>query len=60
MKKQSIHLKKVKSLFNGDLYFTSENFPSKIIDGKEFIGVKKNATDKTIHYMMKENLEYVP
>jgi hypothetical protein len=60
MRKQRPTLRKVKSLFNGDMYYTSENFPSKYIDGKEFIGVKKTETDRQIHYMMKENLEYLP
>lgn len=48
---------KVRSIFNNDTYFTSKEFPSKYIDGKEFIGVKKFEKDKKIFFMLKENLE---
>lgn len=59
MKKDPQKLVKVKSIINNDTYFTSENFPTKYIDGKEFIGVKKSESDKQIYYMMKENVEYM-
>lgn len=59
MKKETQKLVKVRSIFNGDTYFTSDRFPTKYIDGKEFVGVKKSESDNQILYMMKENLEYI-
>ncbi len=50
---------KVKSKFNSDSYYTSKDFPEKIIDGKTFIAVKKNPSDREIFYMLKEMLEIV-
>ena len=50
---------KVKSLINSDVYFSSEDFPKKIIDDKVFIGVKKSPSDKTLHYMLKDNIKKV-
>jgi len=49
-------LYKVKSKVNADTYYTSKDFPEKIIEGKSFIGVKKTPTDKTLHYMLKQNM----
>jgi len=49
-------LYKVKSKVNSDTYYTSKDFPEKIIEGKSFIGVKKTPTDKTLHYMLKQNM----
>jgi len=46
----------VKSKVNSDTYYTSKDFPEKIIEGKSFIGVKKTPTDKTLHYMLKQNM----
>lgn len=51
---------RIKSKVNSDSYYTSKDFPEKVIDGKVFIGVKKTPTDKTLHYMLKENMEKVP
>jgi hypothetical protein len=48
---------KVKSIINSDFYYSSKDFPEKIIDGKTFIGVKKTPTDKTLHYMLKSNMK---
>lgn len=50
---------KIKSKINSDYYFTSKDFPEKIIDGKVFIGVKKSPSDKTLNFMLKENVEKV-
>nr|QMP82904.1 MAG: hypothetical protein [Caudoviricetes sp.] len=50
---------KVKSIINSDIYFSSEDFPKKIIDDKVFIGVKKSPSDKTLHYMLKDNIKKV-
>jgi hypothetical protein len=49
-------LVKVKSKVNSDSYYTSKDFPEKIIDGKAFIAVKKSPSDKILHYMLKENM----
>lgn len=55
--KSTTPLIKIKSLINNDTYFTSKNFPSKYIDGKEFIGVKRTENDKKIFFMLKENVK---
>ncbi len=47
----------VKSIVNSDIYYSSKDFPEKIIDGKVFIGVKKSPTDKSLFYMLKQNME---
>lgn len=49
-------LYKVRSKVNSDTYYTSKDFPEKIIEGKSFIGVKKTPADKTLHYMLKQNM----
>lgn len=64
MSKQKIKtfspLIKVRSKINTeDVYYTSKDFPEKIIDGKKFIGVKRIPSDKVIRYMAKENMNYV-
>jgi len=41
------------------LYYTSKDFPEKVIDGKVFIGVKKLPSDKTLHYMLKEMMSKI-
>lgn len=51
--------KKIKSKFNNDVYFLVENSPIKIIDGQQFIQVKKNLNDKESFFMLKENMEYI-
>lgn len=48
-------LYKVASKINSDMYYTSVDFPSKVIDGKVFMGVKKYPSDKTLNYVLKEN-----
>lgn len=50
-------LVKVRSKITQDIYYTNENLPTKEIDGKIFIGVKKNERDRDIFYMNKENME---
>ena len=55
IKKERAPLYKVKSKFNSDTYYTSEDFPEKIIDGKKFIGVKKTPSDNRVNYILKEN-----
>lgn len=56
-KKVSSPLIRVRSKINQDVYFTSKDFPTKEIDGQVFIGVRKNANDKQIFFMKKENME---
>lgn len=52
-------LVKVKSKINSDYYYTSKDFPEKVIDGKVFIGVKKSPSDKSLHYMLKEMMSKI-
>ena len=49
-------LYKIRSKVNSDTFYTSKDFPEKVIEGKTFIGVKKTPTDKTLHYMLKQNM----
>ena len=58
-KKPRAPLVKIKSKINSDTYYTSEDFPNKIIDGKKFIGVKKYPSDNVLHYMLAENMAKV-
>lgn len=57
IKKVSAPLYKIKSVFNSDMYYTSTDFPNKVIDGKTFIGVKKYPSDRTLNYVLKENFK---
>jgi len=57
MSKKPEKIIKVKSIFNNDFYYSSESFPTKIIDGEVFIGVKKNINDSQTFFMKKDNLE---
>jgi len=55
-------LKKVRSKTNQDIYYTYSNWATNEIDGITFIPVVKssNATEnQVVHYMRKDNLEYV-
>lgn len=49
-------LYKIKSKINSDIYYTSASFPNKVIDGEVFIGIKKTPSDKTLNYILKENV----
>jgi hypothetical protein len=55
-KKSPAPLYKVKSKINSDTYYSSMDFPEKIIDGKRFIGVKKTPSDNNLNYILKENV----
>lgn len=59
VKKIPAPLVKVKSKINSDYYYTSKDFPEKVIDGKVFIGVKKSPSDKTLRYMLKEMMSKI-
>jgi hypothetical protein len=51
---------KVRSKINTeDIYYTSKDFPEKIIEGKKFMGVKRIPSDKNIRYMLKENMTFI-
>jgi hypothetical protein len=55
-------LKKVRSKTNQDIYYTYSNWTSNEIDGITFIPVVKGVPSgetQVIHYMRKDNLEYV-
>jgi len=55
-------LKKVRSKTNSDIYYTYSNWATNEIDGITFIPVVKTVPDgstQVIHYMRKDNLEYV-
>ncbi len=59
-KKTSVPLTMVRSKINNVVYYTSKDFPSKTIDGNDFIGVKKSEKDSQIFYMKKDSMEIVP
>ena len=55
-------LKKVRSKTNSDIYYTYSNWSTNEIDGITFIPVVKTVPDgknQTIHYMRKDNVEYI-
>jgi hypothetical protein len=55
-------LKKVRSKTNSDIYYTYSNWATNEIDGITFIPVVKGVPDgstQVIHYMRKDNVEYV-
>lgn len=56
-KNKFLPLNKVRSKITQDIYYTNEALPTKEIDGKLFIGVKKSETDKNIFFMNKEFIE---
>ena len=55
-------LKKVRSKTNQDVYYTYSNWATNEIEGITFIPVVKTIPDgstQVIHYMRKDNLEYL-
>jgi hypothetical protein len=56
-------LKKVRSKTNQDIYYTYSNWATNEIDGVTFLPVVKEMPDpkkqQVIHYMKKDNMEYV-
>jgi hypothetical protein len=52
-------IRKVRSKSNFDVYYTSSTWENKEIEGVTFIPVTKNMNDKQIHYLRKDNVEYV-
>jgi hypothetical protein len=64
MKKQNNSiLKKVRVRTNQEIYYTYSHWPTKEIDGIEFIAVTKQAPSnqqtQSVHLMRKDSLEYV-
>ena len=63
MKKVKPILKKVRAKNGTDIFYTYSNWPINEIDGVEFISVVKEKSDswktQVIHYMKKDNMEYV-
>lgn len=55
----SENLIKVRSLVNGDVYYTSKNFPVKEIDGNQYIRVVRNLQDNRMLFMNKEKIEFI-
>jgi hypothetical protein len=49
----------VESLVNQERYYTNAGLPTKTIDGKVFIGVKKSPESKDVFFMLRENLRFV-
>lgn len=56
IKRKPAELYKVRSIVNSGIYYTSTDFPTKIIDGKTFMAVKLAPSDSTLKYMLKENM----
>ena len=55
-------LKKVRSKTNSDIYYTYSNWETKEIEGITFIPVVKSSNknqNQVVHYMRKDNVEYV-
>lgn len=52
-------LVRVKSKFNSDEYYYCKDFPTKIIDGQDFVGVKRNKSDREVFYMKKGNIQVI-
>lgn len=55
-------LKKVRSKTNQDIYYTYSNWATNEIDGVTFLPVVKEVPSgetQVIHYMKKDNMEYI-
>ena len=56
-------LKKVRSKTNSDIYYTYSNWDIREIEGLTFIPVVKEVPDnkknQVVHYLCKDNVEYV-
>jgi hypothetical protein len=50
---------KLRNRYSQDIAFTSDNYPSKIIDGKSFIAVFSSLDNRKISYMNKDAFEIV-
>ncbi len=59
VKKVKPLIRKVRSKSNFDTYYTSSTWENKEIEGVTFIPVTKDVNSKQIHYLRKDNVEYV-
>jgi len=48
---------KLKNRYSQDIAFTSDSYPSKIIDGKSFIAVFSSLENRRVSYMNEEAFE---
>jgi hypothetical protein len=53
------HITKLRNRYSRDIAFTSDNYPSKIIDGKSFIAIFSDLENRKISYMNKEAFEII-
>lgn len=47
--------KQVKMKENDDLLWWNKDEPSRFIEGLEFVAVKRNMTDKDMHYILRSS-----
>jgi hypothetical protein len=63
MKKTKSILQKVRAKNGTDIFYTYSNWPVEEIDGEKFLAVVKqkpnNELQQMVHYMKKDNMEYV-
>lgn len=50
---------KLRNRYSRDVAFTSDNYPTKIIDGKSFIAIFSDLENRRISYMNKEAFEII-
>jgi hypothetical protein len=58
-KKAAEKVIKLRNKYSQDISFTSDNYPSKIIDGKSFIAVFPSLENRKISYMNKDAFEII-
>jgi hypothetical protein len=50
---------KLRNRYSRDVAFTSDNYPTKVIDGKSFIAIFSDLENRRISYMNKEAFEII-
>lgn len=50
---------KLRNLYSRDIAFTSDTYPSKVIDGKSFIAIFSDMNNRKISYMNKDAFEVI-
>jgi len=50
---------KLKNKYSQDIAFTSDTYPSKIIDGKSFIAIFSSLENRKVSYMNKDAFEVI-
>lgn len=58
-KNKSEKVTKLKNRYSQDIAFTSDVYPSKVIDGKSFIAIFSDLNHRKISYMNKDAFEVV-